>query len=135
MSNRKFSDTSNAAYKELHPNMVSNHHGKILSAMRLLGVPVSMEGISDKAGLTYEQSHKRFSELEREGLIKKEGKGKTKAGRACWLYSLVKQADVSRETINKEILEMDTQEFFTRYQNGEFDEKEPKSLTQPSLFD
>lgn len=91
MTKRTVPETSKEAYKQLSHQQVSTHHSKILFAMRLLNTPASMEVIAEKAGMTYEQCHKRFKELEIETLIFKNGKGKTKSGRACYLYSLVQQ--------------------------------------------
>lgn len=130
MSNRKHSDTSSAAYRELHPNQVANHHGKILSAMRIFGQPLSMEQAADKAGLTYEQTHKRFAELQREGLIRQDGKGKTKAGRLCWLYSIVKQSNPEPNKIE----DMDNQTFFEKFQNGEFEPPSNPNYIQATLL-
>lgn len=97
MSKRKLSDTSLAAHKQVHPTMKANHHGKIMSAMRLLNKPSSMEQIAAKAKMEYAQIHKRMSELEREGLVAKEGKGTTKSGRSCYLYSIVRQSTMTDE--------------------------------------
>jgi predicted ArsR family transcriptional regulator len=134
MSNRQKVDTSIGAWKELRPSMLASHYGKILAAMRLLNEPSSMEKIGDKAGLTYEQTHKRFSELERESLVFKNGKGKTKAGRSCYLYSLVNQTESQKPITNEEVSKMSHDEFWEALQSGKLDIPEKPQIIQKELF-
>lgn len=116
---RKLSDTSMSAYKMVANDMRVNHWGKILFAMRLLGVPSSMEKIAERAGMELNQVTRRMNEIEREGLVHKEGKSKTKSGRACYLYVISRQSEVQNK-----INELTPQQIPTK--------KEP--VTQPSLF-
>lgn len=73
-------------------HFLNQHHGKILSAMRLLGKPSSSYEIAERAGLENAQVHKRLSELVADTMIYINGYGKTPKGRTCALYSLVEQA-------------------------------------------
>ena len=97
---KKLSDTSLAAYKMVANQMKVNHWGKILFAMRLLGVPASMEKISERAGMELNQVTRRMNEIEKEGLVHKNGKTKTKKGRMCYMYSISKQSEV-QDKINE----------------------------------
>jgi predicted transcriptional regulator len=83
--------TSMEAYKMVHPDMKAGHHAKIMSAMRLLGIPCSMEEIAEKSGMDLAQVSRRVVELERDTIVFKNGKGRTSKGRPCFLYQLVRQ--------------------------------------------
>lgn len=131
MSHRKVPDTSLAAYKQVHSEMKSNHYAKIMSTMRISGQPMSMEQIAEKLNWEVNKVSRRMSELEAETLVRKEGKGHTKSGRSCYLYVLVQQ---SVKTVRQDIADMDSQEFFTRYQNGEFENETKPTVTQTILF-
>lgn len=120
--------TSKEAWKQVHPKMLASHYGKLLSAMRILGKPSSMEEIGFVAGLTYEQSHKRFKEMCGESLIYINGQGKTKSGRKCNLYSLVNQ------TVKIEEQKFAHQKWFTEYQDGKHDPKQLIAPTQLSFL-
>lgn len=84
--------TSMEAYKMVTDGMKAGHHAKIMSAMRLINVPCSMEEIAKRSGMDLAQVSRRVVELERDTIVFKNGKGRTSKGRPCFLYQLVKQS-------------------------------------------
>lgn len=84
------SETSLASYKMVSKEFREHHYSKIMLAMRIAGMPLSVESIAQKAGLGKDQVSKRMCELERDVIVYKSGIGKTSSGRPCALYSLVK---------------------------------------------
>lgn len=94
---RKPNKNSLEAYKMLHQNMKSYHWGKILFALRLLGMASSPEAIAKKAGMGKDQVFRRLSELVRDDLIFINGKGLTSSGRPCALYSLTQHGKEKQE--------------------------------------
>jgi predicted ArsR family transcriptional regulator len=91
-----------------------DHWGKILFAMRLLGISCSSEAIAKKAGMKEAQTYRRMSELIADGCVYVSGKGLTSSGRPCALYSLTEHGKQKQEA------------------NASEQPKEP--FTQPSLF-
>jgi predicted transcriptional regulator len=81
-----------------------------------------MEKIAERAGMELNQVTRRMNEIEKEGLVYKQGKGKTKSGRACYLYVISKQSEVQNK-----ISELTPEKLPTKKQ-----EKETKSY--PTLF-
>lgn len=96
----KVPQTSLDAYRQVHPDMKSSHYGKIMSAMRLLGIPSSMEAIAKKAEMALAQVSRRMGELEKDGCVIKDGEGFTSSGRRCSLYALKKQVTDNSATPN-----------------------------------
>lgn len=74
-----------------------DHWGKILFAMRLLGISCSSEAIAKKAGMKEAQAYRRMSELISDGLVYVSGKGLTSSGRPCALYSLTQHGKEKQE--------------------------------------
>lgn len=114
MSTRKVNKNSLEAYKMVHSQMKSDHWGKILFAMRLLGISCSSEAIAKKAGMKESQAYRRMSELVEEGLVYVSGRGLTSSNRPCALYQLTQHGKEKQEA------------------NAPTQPKEP--FTQPSLF-
>lgn len=94
---RKLNQNSQAAYKMLHENMKSDHWGKILFAMRLLGISCSSEAIAKKAGMKEAQVYRRMNELLADNLVYVNAKGLTSSGRPCALYSLTQHGKEKQE--------------------------------------
>jgi predicted ArsR family transcriptional regulator len=128
---KKLSDTSMAAFKAVHPQMKIDHWSRILFAMRILNVPATMEQIAAKAGMELNQVTRRMNEIEKEGLVHKDGIGKTKSGRACSKYSILNQAEAQ----NKIIEGQTDEQFFDNYLKGHFPNlPEHKGAIQISLL-
>ena len=87
MTTRKNPDTSMSAYKAVTQEMKKTHQGKIISALQVLGV-ASMEKIAEYLGMELNQVTRRMIELERDEIVWKPSKTKTKSGRACYQYQL-----------------------------------------------
>lgn len=96
MSNRKPNRNSIEAYKLSHQLKV-DHWGKILFAMRMLGIAASSEAIANKAGLKEAQTYRRMSELIADNLVYVSAKGLTSSHRPCALYSLTEQGKIKQE--------------------------------------
>ena len=93
----KHPETSHEAWNSVKDTpMLSDHHNKIIEGLTKIGNGY-YEEIALASNLTNEQCHKRLSELERLGLIEKDGnKKKTSSGRNAFCYRIVppKKVDV-----------------------------------------
>lgn len=88
MTAKKLPETSLEAYKQVTPEMLSEHHRKIVSALQVLGSS-TYEGIANHVNLDRHQVGRRLSELERMQIVYKPGQKKpTKSGRMAYCYSL-----------------------------------------------
>lgn len=94
--NRKRNDNSIAAYNQSHQLKV-DHWGKILFAMRLLGIACSSEAIAKKAGMKEAQVYRRMNELCADGLVYEAATGLTSSGRRCALYELTQHGKEKQE--------------------------------------
>ncbi len=94
--NRKRNDNSISAYNQSHQLRV-DHWGKILFAMRLLGIACSSEAIAKKAGMKESQTYRRMSELIADGCVWVSGRGLTSSGRPCALYELTQHGKEKQE--------------------------------------
>lgn len=91
---RKKVETSIEAYNLLNEEHISNHHRKILIALRLLKNG-NYEQISQKASMDRHQVARRLNELESKGLVYKPGiKTLTSTGRNSFVYSLTADGKV-----------------------------------------
>lgn len=89
MPKRKNPDTSLAAYQQLHPDMISAHHVKIISALRLATKGMMYEQIAAHTKLDKTQVGRRTLELVKRGLVYiTEEKRKTVSGRDAQVYDL-----------------------------------------------
>lgn len=93
---RKPNKNSAEAYKQSHQLRV-DHWGKILFAMRLLGIACSSEAIAKKAGMKEAQVYRRMNELCADGLVYEAATGLTSSGRRCALYELTKYGKEKQE--------------------------------------
>lgn len=97
--NKTLNKNSLEAHKMVHQQMLNDHWGKILFAMRVLGVSCSSEAIAKRAGMKESQTYRRMSELLRDNLVYVSGKGLTSSGRPCALYSLTQHGREKQESI------------------------------------
>lgn len=104
---KRIQKTSLEAYRKAHPDMIQEHHGRIMFAMRLLGIASSMEVIAKKAGMEKAQVGRRMGELVSEGLAHVDGIGLTSSYRRCNLYSLTKLGK-EKDAKNSEVFTKDT---------------------------
>ncbi len=83
-------ETSHEAYKMMNKELLSDHHKKIINALKVLRIATAEEiaiflNWDDKS-----RASRRMSELERDQIIYKPGeKRKTKYGRNAFVYTLV----------------------------------------------
>jgi predicted transcriptional regulator len=91
-------DTSLAAYKAVSPEMLTNHHSKIIEALRLSKNGLMYEQIAAQVKLDKHQVGRRISELESMQIIYKPGeKRNTSTGRSAYVYKLVQNGEVSAQ--------------------------------------
>jgi predicted ArsR family transcriptional regulator len=88
MPNRKNPKTSTDAYRSVSIEMLNNHHGKIIKALKELGCGI-YEEIASHLTMEKNQVSRRLVELERMELVWKPGATKpTKSGRKAYVYQL-----------------------------------------------
>ena len=93
--NNKFPETSHEAHQSMTKQLLSNHHIKIIDALKVLKVATAEEIAIHLDWDDKNRSARRMSELEREQIIYKPGgKRKTKYGRNAFVYSLIKKETV-----------------------------------------
>jgi predicted ArsR family transcriptional regulator len=117
---KKLPQTSIDAYARVHPEFKSDHYGRILFAMRMIGRACSMQEIADYLKWDLVRVSRRMSELEKDTLVYVDGIGLSKAGRRCQLYSLTKHAE---EKQDKE----DT-DFWEKLQNEPMPKQSPQFI-------
>lgn len=89
---KKLPETSLEAWNQVHPKMLSQHHGKIIAALKDLGA-ANYEKIAQKVSLDRHQVGRRLSELEMKQLVYKNGeKSATNSGRKAFVYRLTDAA-------------------------------------------
>jgi DNA-binding HxlR family transcriptional regulator len=97
-------DTSLAAYKAVTPEMLSDHHAKLISALRELG-KATYEQLAKHIGWDDKnRASRRLKELESEQVVYKTGEKKlTSSGRNANVYALVTngQTSVEPERVDK----------------------------------
>jgi hypothetical protein len=102
MSKTKMPDTSLAAHKAVHAEMKNSHYGKIIGALKVLGV-ANYETIAKYVGFKdRNQVSRRLKEME--GLLlvfKPMTKSSTSSGRAAYNYQLT--GDSQPKTDNEAI--------------------------------
>lgn len=90
--NNTFSETSHEAHQSMTKQLLSNHHLKIIDALKVLKVATAEEIAIYLDWDDKNRSARRMSELEREQIIYKPGeKRKTRYGRNAFVYSLIKK--------------------------------------------
>jgi predicted transcriptional regulator len=96
---RKNPETSIEAYKKLTPEMLNEHHKKILEGLRKLGQATSEE-IASEITLAKDQVYRRMNELVAVGIIYNTTvKKPTRSGRAAFVYAIVKIEAAQEEKI------------------------------------
>jgi predicted transcriptional regulator len=114
--------TSKYAYKAVTPEMLSDHHAKILKALKRMG-QANYEQIATYVNLDRHQVGRRISELERMELIYKPGKkSATSTGRSAYDYRLCVPGEENKTVIDKAIKKGKTVSDYS------------KSLIQDKLF-
>lgn len=98
MSKRKLPDTSIAAGKAAHAEMKNSHYGKIIGALKVLGV-ANYETISNYIGWKdRNRSSRRLKEMECLMLVfKPMTKSPTSSGRAAYNYQLTGESQPKTE--------------------------------------
>jgi predicted transcriptional regulator len=88
--NKNIPDTSHEAYKMATPEMLSEHHSKIILALQVLGRATSEEIAAYLNWEDRNRAARRMSELEANSIVFKPGeKRKTKYGRNAYVYQLI----------------------------------------------
>jgi predicted transcriptional regulator len=92
---KKLPDTSHEAHESMTKQILSNHHLKIIDALKVLKVATAEEIANYLDWDDKNRSARRMSELERDQIIYKPGeKRKTKYGRNAYVYKLVNPPQV-----------------------------------------
>jgi len=91
-------DTSIAAYKSVTPEMLSDHHAKLISAIKELGSGTYEQLAKHIGWEDKNRASRRLKELELEQVVYKTGdKRLTSSGRNANVYALVTNGQVSVE--------------------------------------
>lgn len=94
MPKNKLPQTSLDAYKQVHPDMLSAHHAKIILALRRTKNGLMYEQIAAQVQLDKHQVGRRLSELESMQIIYKPGeKRKTASNREAFVYKLTAEGE------------------------------------------
>jgi predicted transcriptional regulator len=113
--------TSLEAYRQVNSEMLVNHHGKIISALKSAKNGLMYEQIAAQIKMDKHQVGRRLSELERIGVVYKPGeKRNTSTNRQAFVYKLVENGEVSAQP--------------ERMMKGESVSDISRKLIQPELF-
>ena len=100
---KKLPSTSIDAFKQLHPEMLAEHHAKIISGLQKLKSG-TYEELAAHLTLDKAQVGRRLSELERMELIYKNGRKKpTGSGRGAFVYFLRPDAILPEQFKKEEV--------------------------------
>ena len=96
---RKLPVTSLDAFAAVNPEMLGNHHRKIVEALRLSKNGLIYEQIAAQIKMDKHQVGRRISELERMNVIYKTGeKRNTSTLRQAFVYKIVQNGETSAES-------------------------------------